>query len=150
MHKEHGARTVAGGDVAVEQFRFIEYRPASPTEGDFITCERLATGDPTRVALPHAFRWSPWHGQTVQLAVPVHYNYQSEASPYRVVTSPAYPLETETQWVVPTYHTTAIIFAARVGAGATGVPSTEWLDINVDGRSWAFVPRSEEGVPAVA
>lgn len=134
----------------VKQFRIA----VLDTSGDTLTCESYdgtvvkERGARTTIALPHLFRKSPFDDKTRD---GITFTYSDTVIHERSATDGT---DTETQVVTPSYEVGDVIFAIKNIKNSTGLTITkdvtrpdgslekqevdvEWLDLNVDGRTWA-------------
>lgn len=147
VYREHGVWVIdkLGGGSVIQQFRVVGFSGFPNT----ITCKTwdgvtLGT-DTVQIAKPFTLRRKPfegfvWNGIT--------YSFQSNIERTAIKTIPGNPPteQTEKQVIVPAYTMNQTIYAAKDvvgGVGATyddeaGVAQNAvWVDLNVDGRSWA-------------
>lgn len=120
--------------TAVRQMEVIE------VGGDFLVCQPrdfvAASGATVFVAKPWLLRRSPFEDQTRD---GITFTYTSDSE--RTADDGA---DTETQQVTPSYVAGDVIYAARNINGRILIQDSQsetiqaaWLDLNVDGRTWA-------------
>lgn len=117
----------------VQQFKVVS------VQGDYLVCNpydslAAATNQTVLVAKPYLLRQTPFDGSSRD---GVTYTYTDGTQ-----RSADDGSETETQLITPSYVSGDIIYAIRNISGKTDTYDTlsliiEWLDLNVDGRSWA-------------
>lgn len=146
VHREHQVWIIdeKGGSI-IQQFRIVGFS-GFPDTITAKTWDGMTLGtEIIQIAKPFTLRRKPFEGFIWN---DITYSFQSNIDRTANKTIPGNPPreQTERQVIVPAYTVDQTIYAAKEvvgGVGATyddddGVAqNAKWLDLNVDGRSWA-------------
>ena len=102
--------------------------------GDWLECTRFGIGDTIRVAKPYYLQKTPFDGETID---GVAYAYTNNQCRTATVSGPTVTTEVVTpEWIVKSGSTPGDIIYVRWVSNGTNVMGQEYIDINVDSRSW--------------